>query len=33
MIRLALGLEYDGTEWNGWQTQPNGQTVQDQLES
>ena len=33
MIRLALGLEYDGTDGNGWQTQPNGLTVQDQLES
>lgn len=33
LTRLALGLEYDGTDWNGWQTQPNGQTVQDQLET
>lgn len=32
MYRLALGLEYDGTDWNGWQTQPDGRTVQDQLE-
>ncbi len=32
-MRLALGLEYDGTDWNGWQTQPDHQTIQDQLES
>ncbi len=31
-MRLALGLEYDGTDWNGWQTQPDGKTIQDQLE-
>jgi tRNA pseudouridine38-40 synthase len=30
--RIALGLSYDGSPWQGWQTQPNGQTVQDQLE-
>ena len=32
-MRLALGLEYDGTDWSGWQTQPGGNTIQDQLES
>ena len=30
--RIALGLEYDGRAWAGWQTQPHGNTVQDQLE-
>lgn len=32
MIKIALGIEYDGSFWHGWQTQPEGQTVQDQLE-
>lgn len=31
-MRLAFGLEYDGTDWNGWQTQPDGRTIQDQFE-
>jgi tRNA pseudouridine38-40 synthase len=31
-MRLALGLQYDGSAFSGWQTQPNGQTVQDHLE-
>lgn len=30
--RIALGLQYDGTPWQGWQTQPHRQTVQDRLE-
>lgn len=30
--RIALGLCYDGTNWQGWQTQPSGRTIQDQLE-
>lgn len=33
MTRIALGLSYDGAPWLGWQTQPGGRTVQDQLES
>ena len=31
MPRIALGLSYDGSAWQGWQTQPHGQTVQDSL--
>ena len=33
MKRLALGIQYDGNEWRGWQTQPDGHTVQDRLEA
>ena len=33
MKRIALGIEYDGTGWRGWQTQPDGMTVQDRLEA
>ena len=32
MPRIALGLAYDGSVWRGWQTQPQGQTVQDELQ-
>ena len=32
MKRIALGIQYDGTPWQGWQTQPHRQTVQDVLE-
>ena len=28
-MRIALGLEYDGSSYKGWQTQPGGGTVQD----
>jgi tRNA pseudouridine38-40 synthase len=31
-VRWALGLEYDGSSFNGWQSQPHGNTVQDVLE-
>jgi tRNA pseudouridine38-40 synthase len=30
--RIALGLEYDGSSFEGWQTQSHGRTVQDLLE-
>ncbi len=33
MTRIALGLSYDGSSWQGWQTQPHGRTVQDTLET
>ena len=31
-MRLALGIGYRGTAYQGWQSQPGGRTVQDQLE-
>lgn len=33
MKRIALGIQYDGGPWRGWQTQPTGGTVQDTLEA
>ncbi len=30
---MALGVQYHGRAWHGWQSQPDGRTVQDQLES
>ena len=30
--RIALGVQYDGAPWHGWQTQPGGHTVQDMLQ-
>jgi tRNA pseudouridine38-40 synthase len=32
-MRIALGLEYDGSPFQGWQTQPAGNTVQDALQA
>ncbi len=31
-MRVALGVEYDGNQFCGWQTQPDGCGVQDRLE-
>jgi tRNA pseudouridine38-40 synthase len=31
-MRIALGLEYAGTQFTGWQSQPDGRGVQDALE-
>jgi tRNA pseudouridine38-40 synthase len=32
-VRIALGLEYDGAHFSGWQTQPDRSSVQDALEA
>lgn len=32
-MRIALGIEYDGRGTRGWQTQPDGGSIQDQLEA
>ena len=32
-MRVALGLSYAGQTYEGWQSQPNGCTVQDHLEA
>ena len=32
LVRIAIGLVYDGSQFDGWQTQPSGRGVQDQLE-
>jgi len=32
VTRIALGVQYIGTDWNGYQKQPARDTVQDQLE-
>jgi tRNA pseudouridine38-40 synthase len=31
-VRVALGIAYRGTAYSGWQSQPGGRTVQDQLD-
>ena len=31
-MRIALGISYQGGAYQGWQSQPSGQTVQDHLE-
>jgi tRNA pseudouridine38-40 synthase len=31
-MRIALGVEYDGSEYNGWQSQADGCTVQDSIQ-
>ena len=31
-MRIALGVEYDGSEFFGWQSQTEGRTVQDELQ-
>ncbi len=32
-MRMALGVSYLGQRYQGWQSQPSGQTVQDRLEA
>ena len=32
-MRLAFGVSYNGQAYDGWQSQPSGRTVQDQLEA
>ena len=31
-MRIALGISYNGTGYEGWQSQPSGRTVQDHLQ-
>ena len=32
-MRIALGVEYDGSQFFGWQSQPDGHTVQDAMQA
>jgi tRNA pseudouridine38-40 synthase len=32
-MRIAIGIAYDGRPFDGWQSQPSGNTVQDRLEA
>ena len=32
-MRVALGVSYNGQAYNGWQSQPSANTVQDRLEA
>jgi tRNA pseudouridine38-40 synthase len=32
-VRIAIGIAYDGRPFDGWQSQPSGNTVQDRLEA
>ncbi|MDB5802003.1 MAG: tRNA pseudouridine(38-40) synthase TruA [Rhodocyclales bacterium] len=33
MARIVLSIEYDGSSFEGWQSQPHGRTVQDTLQA